>query len=108
MLTDLAAITAIITYAIDCTDIIGTVKRWIGIWLNIEVGSMKPIDCSLCMTHWCGLLYIILTGQFSLVHWAVVCAFSLLALPLGQLINTTIDLLSALVARVSKINQRLW
>ena len=38
----------------------------------------KPFLCSLCMSHWIGLLYIIITGTFSIPMWGYVCLLSLL------------------------------
>lgn len=39
----------------------------------------KPFLCSVCMTHWIGLLYIIITGTFSIPMWGYVCLLSMLA-----------------------------
>lgn len=38
----------------------------------------KIFTCSFCQTHWLGLAYILITGQFSLLSYAIVLLFATL------------------------------
>lgn len=41
-----------------------------------EDAHFKPFDCSLCMTWWSGLLYLIITSSLSLLNIAVLLTFA--------------------------------
>lgn len=41
-----------------------------------EDAHFPPFDCSLCMTFWTGLLYILLTGGFNLLMIAFLLLFA--------------------------------
>ena len=81
MLLTLLAITVIICYVVDLSGIVGSVK-WL-IWKKICNGigkpenvKLKPFECSLCMTFWCGILYLILTAQLSLLSLLMISMLS--------------------------------
>lgn len=63
---ELLALSFIVVYIIDDTGIIdslkSTIKRWLGTTSNI---TLKPLDCSLCMTHWVCLIYAFLYNEFN-------------------------------------------
>lgn len=54
---------------------IDNLKRALWRWLRrdrpYKEFSLKPLDCELCLTWWCGLFYIIFSGGFSLL--SVLC-----------------------------------
>lgn len=56
--------------------------------------QLKPFSCSLCMTFWASLIYIIASGCFSLPMLAYVCLVSMLTPRLKDLLITA-DLLIA-------------
>lgn len=56
--------------------------------------SLKPFSCSLCMTFWTGLAYILFAGCFTLPMMAYVCLVAMLTPRLKDLL-ITIDLLIA-------------
>lgn len=41
-----------------------------------EDAHFKPFDCSLCMTWWTGLLYLLITHTLSLLNIAILLAFA--------------------------------
>lgn len=66
----------IITIAILCCFVVNSgaidsLKRVIWRWLKGNVPyrdfPLKPFDCELCLTWWCGLGYIIFSGNLSLL-----------------------------------------
>lgn len=78
---NLLYITIAVVCVIDISGFIDSVKSLISRMLTkgkIDKTdfSMKPFDCSLCSTFWCCLIYLIVTGTFSL---ALLCYILLLA-----------------------------
>ena len=87
---------------IDLTDFIPSVKRLLSRLLtkgNITTDSfrIKPLDCSLCMTFWCSLLYIISSGQFTLFNLAYICILAFLTDSLRQMLLLIKDTLNKLI-----------
>ena len=60
------------TIVIDLTDFVESVKRGIWKWVFGKDGRsyqdfpFKPFECSLCMSFWLGLLYLIIWGEWTL------------------------------------------
>lgn len=71
---DLFLISVIVVIIIDISGITDTIKSLIkriitrGMMSDPNY-SLKPIDCSFCMTFWTGLVYMLCVGTFSL--WMV-------------------------------------
>ena len=62
----------IIVFIIDLSGALDSFKH--SIWKRLFKGipykedwRLKPLDCSLCMTWWIGLIYILITSQFSIL-----------------------------------------
>lgn len=41
--------------------------------------SLKPFDCSLCMTFWLSLIYLFVTNHISVPYFAIACLNSYIA-----------------------------
>ena len=63
----------------------------------------KPFSCSLCMTFWAGLLYILLTGHFTLPYLAAVAGLAALTPVTLDIMNLVKDLASAFITFVYRI-----
>ena len=79
---DLILLQLITVFIVDLSGGIESLKLFISGYLTKSKikstdFSMKPFDCSLCMMHWVGLIYLLVTG-FSIPSYAVVCILSLL------------------------------
>lgn len=77
ILLNILVINLALILAIDLSGFIPSVKRLISKWLTknqIETDSfrIRPFDCSYCMTFWCTLLFIIVTGQFTFLNLLLV------------------------------------
>ena len=59
---DLLIITLILVFIIDISGIITEIERMMQKKLQRKVVIRKPLSCSLCMTWWSGLIYILITG----------------------------------------------
>lgn len=76
----LLQIQVIVVALVDCSGFMdwakGKLARWLGIRGEI---SLKPFDCSLCMTHWTGLVWLIASGNISLTAYMVLLGLALSA-----------------------------
>ena len=64
---ELLALAFIVVYIIDETGIVNSIKTFIKRWLNTKSDiTLKPLDCSLCMTHWVCLVYAFIFNELSI------------------------------------------
>lgn len=79
---DILVISAIVVFIVDISGVIDSIKRFIWRWVfgnkrEYDYFNLKPFDCSLCMTFWVGIIWLICTNQFGLymLLWVCICAF---------------------------------
>ena len=83
MILELLIITTIICFIIDISGFIYTIKNIIWKWVfngkrEYREFRLKPLDCSLCMTFWIGIIWISIF-EFTLFNLLFVCLFAALA-----------------------------
>ena len=88
----------IIVFIIDLSGIIPTIKHIISSYLtkkqiSTDNFSIRPLDCSLCMMHWIGLIYIVCV-DFSMTNYCIICILSLLTTPIANLLLSIKDRLN--------------
>lgn len=73
------------------------VKRLTG----AKIGTIgKPFSCSLCMTFWTGLVYLLVTGNFTLVNFTVLLVLACLT-PVTLLVwHFAVDLFTKMISTV--------
>ena len=78
---NLFLIAVICVFIVDISGVIDSLKSAIK-WL-LTNGKMKnsnydlkPLSCSLCMTFWIGLIYLLCTSNFTISYIAFVCLLS--------------------------------
>ena len=97
-------IAVIVTCIVDISGFIDSIKYGIS-WLLTKGKlpktnySIKPFDCSLCMTFWTGLIYLLIIGQVTLP----LLAFLLLLAISTTIIKETINLIKDLVIKLINI-----
>lgn len=79
MILKLFCITLIVVFVIDHSGMIDTIKGALAKWLKVREVRIKPFDCSLCMSWWCGLLALAIERQFTLGNIVAVALFALFA-----------------------------
>lgn len=106
MILDLFLIQLIVVFIVDYSGIIDSIKYAISSFLT--KGKMKttdfrikPFDCSLCMTFWVGLSYLLITNQFTLFGIAIVCIFSGLSDTLFNVILLIKDIITFIINKIS-------
>ena len=97
-------ISAVICYVIDISGVMDEIKKFLwkryiktGDYKNI---SLKPLDCSRCGTWWIGLLYILLTGNFTLPLIGYVALLSLLASNITDLLILLKDIATLAITTI--------
>ena len=78
MIINLLLINLIISYIIDISGVMDSIKSTIKKVLTKGKMSdpnynLKPFDCSLCMTFWISLIYVYLVGQFDIYGIFLAC-----------------------------------
>ena len=97
MITDLLLLTAIIVFVVDLSGWSGTLLDLLSRYLGKTVTDFKPFTCSLCMTFWGGLAYLLITNQVSIPSLALVCAMAFLSRPMAELLQKINDILIRLL-----------
>lgn len=100
MIQDLALITLIIVYLVDLSGGVGSLKQFI--WKCCLDGKgkypysfrLRPLDCSLCLTWWTGLVYLWITQKFGLESVALVAMFSYFSSQLAFLLRLVSEMIN--------------
>jgi hypothetical protein len=110
MIFNFLCIAVIWVVILDLTDFMPTIKGWISSILtkgkshNSEY-RLKPIDCSLCMSWWSILAYIIIVNQLSLVN----IMLALLIAWLTPVIKDTLILINTLInTLITKLMKNIY
>lgn len=103
---EVLVISAIISFIIDISGVMDSIKYAIWRWAfngkrEYKDFNLKPFDCSLCMTFWVGLIYIIITG-FSIWLLLWVCFCALISNVLGDIMILIKDLLIKGIDKIEK------
>ena len=93
---DLFEITVIVVIIVDISGFIDSIKNLIGKVLGINNVSLKPIDCSLCMTFWVSMAYLIYANELSITT----LMFSLLISVITPIIKDAIYLIRDLNGKI--------
>ena len=104
MIINLFFITFIITFIIDYSGIIQSIENF----LYKKIGKSKfivripkPFSCSLCMTFWTGLLYLIIIGCLNIQNIFIVCLFSISTKMIIDLIYLIIDFFDFILKKIN-------
>lgn len=73
---NLFIINLILVFIIDLSGFIPSLESGLARLLKFKVRIPRPFSCSLCMTFWLGIIYILFTG-FSWTALLFVCALAL-------------------------------
>lgn len=100
MIVEVLTLTAIVVFIVDLSGFADTLLSVMSKITGKKVTEFKPFTCSLCMTFWVGLVYIIING-FSLWNLALVCLCSLLSMPIGNLLQGLKFILTKLIDKLN-------
>ena len=100
MLIKLFYLTLIVVFIIDISGIIESIENFLSKILKGKVRIKKPFSCSLCMTWWIGLGYIIYFNQFTLINICAVALFAYLTNIISSLLIFLRELLLSLIGKL--------
>ena len=76
---EMLLITLIIVWIIDLSGIIEELEVALAKWLKTKkVHIPKPFSCSLCVTWWSLLLFVLVTGRITLIYISLCALFAFL------------------------------
>lgn len=107
MWIELLLLTIIVCFVVDISGFIYTIKNLIWKWVfngkkEYREFRLKPFDCSLCMSWWVGLIWIIIY-DFSLLNLFIVCVF----VTLSEEITNTLLIIKYLIHKVGDAIQSM-
>lgn len=122
---NLFLITAIICYIVDLSGFIDTIKitilKYIFAYKDKQTGTLyniknpdpssltiKPFDCSLCMTWWTNLIYLLCSGNLTLFNIFIVIILSLLASEISELLRLVKDFIITVEQIVKNYIQQIY
>ena len=108
MWIDLFLITCILVFGIDCTDFPSSVKKVISYIFTkgriiTDNYELRPFLCSLCATFWCGLIYLLVTGQMGIVGVAYVCLMAYSTRVLKDIFQLIEDILLTVIKKIESL-----
>ena len=106
-LIDILLLAAIIVFVVDLSGFTQTWKKWLGKWLGVQIGSVPPLDCSLCLTFWAGLVYLIVERCFTIPALAYLALVSYCTGLMGEILTAVRELIAALVRYLWKLIDKL-
>lgn len=83
-------IAVICTFIADISGFPQHIRKILSRWLNIRIETLKPLDCSLCLTWWTGLIYLILT-EITIKNIAILSISCALTPVIGEVIMALRD-----------------
>lgn len=105
IMINLLLITLSCVIIIDCTDFTDNIKDFIirmifGKQFHYD-GIIKPFQCSLCMTVWIGLTYLIIIGQLTILTFFLTLLLAVMTPVFYSLIMTIRELLLKLIKKTN-------
>lgn len=102
MLLNLTLICLVCVVIIDLSGFMQSLKRFISNVLTKRKVtttdfSLKPFDCSFCMTFWCCILYTIVNGEFTLIHLGYICLLAFMTDTIRQFLLLIKDMFNKLI-----------
>ena len=102
---ELLVITTIVCYIVDITDFVGSAKQTLWKWVfgkNKEYREfrLKPFDCSLCLSFWSGLFYLLFVGQLNILMIGYVCLLSMFSGFISKVLNVMVIMCEWVVDKI--------
>lgn len=102
MVFNIFLISIIVVCIVDISGFVDTVKSTISKILtngkfNTADYTLKPIDCSLCMTFWIGLGFLIYHNSVSLLNIAILLLIAISTPIIHDIIRLILDIFSKII-----------
>lgn len=104
---DILLIALITVFGLDVSGFYQEITTIISGWLtNGKIKkpiTLKPFSCSLCMTFWVSLIYILILGAFSLPMLAYVCLVAYLTPVFADLMRLFMECLKTIIIKLNEL-----
>lgn len=108
MILNLFYIAVICVCVIDISGFVNSLKSFITRILtngklknNARCFTLKPFDCSLCMTFWSGLIYLFIVSNVSILNVMILLLISVSTPLIQDFIRTILDLMTRVVIKIN-------
>lgn len=106
---NLFLLTCIIVFIIDLSGFVDEmVKRLYYKYIKVGdyhtlIPKLKPLTCSLCLSFWAGIIYLLITSQFSILMIGYVCLLSFLTPIIGDILIMIKDVINKIINLIYKL-----
>lgn len=111
VIINLTLIAAIVVFIVDISGAVDSLKsglKWIltkGKMKNSDY-QLKPLDCSMCLTFWSGIIYILITNNFTLPYLAFVCLLACFSGIIKNSILLVEDIITTIIKLIYKLIEK--
>lgn len=107
---DLLLLAVTVCFIVDCSGIMTDIRKLAakvihkrtGIKVEYSELKLKPFGCSLCSVWWTGIIYTLVTGQFTIVNTAFTAVLALLASNISGFLFTVKDFLATIGCKIQE------
>lgn len=103
----LILLTLVVVNIVDISGFVDTVKRWIWKWLKPNSPyrdfDFRPWSCSYCMSHHVGLLYLIISGEFTLPLYVFLLFLAFITPVLVMALHMVYDCLVSIINAIYRL-----
>lgn len=104
IIIDLLLIQFIIVNIIDISGFIQETESMIARWLKVKsVHIPKPFSCSYCLCWWTGLIYLMVTGNLTLIYTAILLMICALTTTTADIVWLVKDIITKIINIISRI-----
>ena len=106
---NLFILTCIIVFIIDLSGFVDEmVKRLYYKYIKVGdyhtlIPKLKPLTCSLCLSFWAGIIYLLITSQFTVLMVGYVCLLAFLSPIIGDILIMIKDVLNKIINLIYKL-----
>ena len=106
---NLFILTCIIVFVVDLSGFVDEmVKRLYYKYIKVGdyhtlIPKLKPLTCSLCLTFWAGIIYLLITSQFTILMLGYVCLLAFLSPIIGDILVMIKDVINKIINLIYKL-----
>lgn len=106
---NLFILTCIIVFIIDLSGFVDEmVKRLYYKYIKVGdyhtlIPKLKPLTCSLCLSFWAGIIYLLITSQFTILMIGYVCLLAFLSPIIGDILVMIKDVINKIINLIYKL-----
>ena len=106
---NLFILTCIIVFIIDLSGFVDEMVKRV-YYKYIKVGDyhtlipkLKPFTCATCLSFWAGLIYLLITSQFTITMIGYVCLLAFLSPIIGDILVMIKDVMNKVINLIYKL-----